>query len=184
MRDSVVNAEFYYLGVNHNEFNIIGMSLVKNTHNDSVDTHGFTGTCSSRNQHMGHFCNVCYYHLSGYILSHCKGNIGRKIPKLLALQKISQCHGRIFLIGNLNTNCSFSRNRCFYSNVGRRQIQLDIIRKAHNFGHLYTLLRLQLITGNTGALTNICNCYLDTEGIQSLLETHGRLLQFPCGISG
>ena len=86
MRNSVVYGKFHNLGVNQNQLNVIGMSLIKDTHNQSVDTYGFTGTGSTGNQHMRHLRKVGYNNVTRNIFTYRKSDIGFKFLILVGFE--------------------------------------------------------------------------------------------------
>ena len=78
MRNAVIHTQFYDLRVYHDQFYIIRMCLVQNTHDQGINTYGFTGTGSSGDQHMGHLGNIRYYRLASNILTYGKSYVGIK----------------------------------------------------------------------------------------------------------
>ena len=85
MRNAVIHTQFYNLRVYHDQFYIIRMCLVQNTHDQSINTYGFTGTGSSGDQHMGHLGNIRYYRLASNILTYGKSYVGIKFPEFVTL---------------------------------------------------------------------------------------------------
>ena len=132
---------------------------------------------------MRHLCDVRDNDLARNILSDRKCYVGRELLKLLALQKIAERYRHGLLVRNLDTDCRLSRDRRLDTDVRRRKIQLDVIRKPDDLRHLDTLLRLQLVPRDAGTLADVRDRHLYTEGIQRLLQTHRRLLQLLCGVS-
>ena len=59
--------------------------------------------------------------------------------------------GLLVFVRHLDTDSRFSGNRCLNTDIGRRQIQLDVIRKIDNPADLHALIRGQLIPGDRGA---------------------------------
>lgn len=55
-----------------------GGGFVKDTHNQCIDTYGFTRTSSSGNQQMGHLGNICKNDLSPDVPP-----VAKAIPDLL-----------------------------------------------------------------------------------------------------
>ena len=72
MRNSVVHTELNHFRVNKNQFHLFRVCLVDNTHNQCIDTHGFTGSCRAGDKEVRHLCNVSHNHFSGNVFSHCK----------------------------------------------------------------------------------------------------------------
>ena len=142
MRNAVIHTQFYDLRIYHDQFYIIRMCLVQNTHDQGIDTYGFTGTGSSGDQHMGHLGNICHYRLARNILTYGKSNVGIELLEFLTLQQIPECHGHIFFVRDFDTDGCLAGNRCLNTNIRCRQIQLNIIRQTYDLGYFHPLLRL------------------------------------------
>ena len=88
MRNAVIYTKFYHLRVYHNQLYIIRMCFVKNTHNQSIDTNGFTGTGSTCYEHMRHLGNIHNRSLTRNIFTHTKGYIGFMLLEFFGFQNI------------------------------------------------------------------------------------------------
>ena len=75
MWDSIVNTKFYYLRVNHKKLDLIRIRLVQNTHNDRIDTDGFTGPGRTGDQKMRHLGNIRHLRSSRYVFTDCKADL-------------------------------------------------------------------------------------------------------------
>ena len=85
MRNAVIDTQFHDLRIHHDQFHIIRMRLVQNTHDQRINAYGLTGTGSSGDQHMRHLGNIRHHSLACDILTYGKCNIGIKLLKLFAL---------------------------------------------------------------------------------------------------
>ncbi len=72
MRDSVIDTQFHHLGVDHDKLHLIRLRLIQDTHDQCIDTHRFTGTCSAGNQYVRHLADIRHYRLPADILAHRK----------------------------------------------------------------------------------------------------------------
>ena len=147
MRNAIINAEFHHFRVDHDELHILRLGLVEKTHDDRVDADRFTGTGRACNQKVRHLGNIGYHRLACDIFSGCKGQTGGMLLKFLRFQKLTQGHRAVGLVRHLDTDSRFSGNRCLNTDIGRRQIQLDVIRKIDNPADLHALIRGAAHTG-------------------------------------
>ena len=98
--------------------------------------------------------------------------------KFIRFQKIPQHYGLVFLIRHFDAYGGFSRDGGFHTDVCRRQIQLNIIRQRYDFAHLYALLRLQFIAGNSRSAADIGHSDAHAKILENLLQLGGCLPQF------
>ena len=125
---------------------------------------------------MGHLRNIRHHCFPADILSHCKGQVGRKGLKFPGLQQIPERHCRILFIRHLDAHRRFSRYRGFDSDIRSRQIQFNIIRQSYYLAHLHALLRLQLISRNCRPLADIRDRYSHPKSGKRLLQMDRRFL--------
>ena len=175
MRNAIINAEFHDFRVDHDELYILRLGLVKKTHDDRVDADRFTGTGRACNQKVRHPGNIGYHRLACDIFSGCKGQTGGMLLKFLRFQKLTQGHRAVGLVRHLDTDSRFSGNRCLNTDIGRRQIQLDVIRKIDNPADLHALIRGQLIPGDRGAAAYVGDTDAHAEVVKRLLQLGCRL---------
>ena len=95
--------------------------------------------------------------------------------KFLRFQKLTQGHRAVGLVRHLDTDSRFSGNRCLNTDIGRRQIQLDVIRKIDNPADLHALIRGQLIPGDRGAAAYVGDTDAHAEVVKRLLQLGCRL---------
>ena len=165
MWNTIVNAQFYDLRVDHDQLDILRLCLIENAHNQRIDADGFSGSGRSRDQKMRHLCDICHNGLSADIFSDGKRQIGLVLFKFVCLQQIPQHNGAVLTIRDFNTNRRFAGNRCFDPDVCCSQIQLDIIGERHDLLDLYALLRHQLIAGHTRPAAYICHFRMNAEAV-------------------
>ena len=125
---------------------------------------------------MGHFGNIGNHWLPSDIFTHGKGQIGRKLLKRVRLQQIPQQHRAVCFIGHLDAYGRLSWYGRLDTDIGRRQIQLDIVCQIDNPAHLHALFRLQFISGYRRSAAGIGYRDVDAEVFQRLLQLHGSLL--------
>lgn len=83
MWNTVINTEFHYLRVNHDQFDIFRRCFVQDTYDQGIDTDRFTGTCSTRDQKMWHLGNIRNNRFSCNIFTNCKRQPGLCTLKFL-----------------------------------------------------------------------------------------------------
>ncbi|MMZ68860.1 hypothetical protein D1872_316040 [compost metagenome] len=71
MRDSIVYVQLHHLRIDHKELDLIRLGLIQNAGNNTINADGFTRTCRTSYQQMGHLREVAYNRLSGNIPSKC-----------------------------------------------------------------------------------------------------------------
>jgi len=142
MWDSIIYTEFNYLRVDHDQFDILRICLIENTHNDRIDTYRLSGSGRSRDQKMWHLCNICYDHLACNIFSCGECNIGRMFFKFFRFDQLTKCYGYILFVRHFDTNRRFSGDRCLDTDIGCCEVQFDIICKVHDLADLHTHFRL------------------------------------------
>ena len=172
VRNAVINRKLNDLRVDHDQFDVFRFCLINNTHNQRVDADRFTGTGRTGDQKMRHFRDICDDRLTGDVFSDSKGQIRRKVLKLRCFKKITQHHGRVRLIWNLDSDCGFSRDRCLNADICCCKTQLDIVGQSDNPAYFHALFRHQLIPCDGRSAAYVIDCNFDTEAVQ-------RLLQFP-----
>ena len=131
---------------------------------------------------MRHLHNICHNNLPCDISSCCESNLGSTLLKFFRFQKIPQHHWGSLFVRNLDSNCSFSRDRRFNTNVSGRQIQFDIIGKTDNLTDFYSLLRLKFIACHRWSTTYICHSNTYSKIIKRLLQLVRCLTQMCIGI--
>ena len=83
MGNAIVCTQLDHLRVDHNQFDLIRRRLIKQAHNQGINTDGFTGTGRSRDQQMGHLGDIGHHNFARDILAHRKGQFGFMVLKLL-----------------------------------------------------------------------------------------------------
>ena len=68
------------------------------------------------------------------------------MDKSIGLQQFAQHNSGILRIRHFNTNCCFSGDRGFDSNIGSSKIQFNIVRQTDNFAYFNALFRLKFIS--------------------------------------
>ena len=76
MWNTIVNAQFYDLRVDHDQLDILRLCLIQNAHDQCVDADGFTGTGCAGNQQMRHLGDISHDGISSDILSDREGKTG------------------------------------------------------------------------------------------------------------
>ena len=76
MRKPIVDIQFDDFRVDHDHLNLIRICAIQNTHNDGIDTDGFTGTCCTCDEQMRHLLNISDNCLPSDIFAHCKSQFG------------------------------------------------------------------------------------------------------------
>ena len=115
MRNAIINAEFHDFRVDRGELYILRLSFVRLM---MIVLNRFTGTCCAGNQKVRHPGNIATTCLPA--ISFCKGQTGED-AKFLRFQKLCRGTGLLVLSHLQSIGAS--------SDIGRRQIQLDVIRK-------------------------------------------------------
>ena len=122
---------------------------------------------------MGHLCDIRHHRFSGNILSNRNRDPGFALLKFTGLQKIPEHDCRILTVGHFDPHRGLAGDGGLDPKVGDRQVQLDIVRKAHDLADLDALLRLQLIPGDGRPAACVCDMHLDAEILQRLLQLPG-----------
>ena len=183
MRDSVVYTELNDLWVDHDKLHVLGVRLIEDTHNNRVDADGFTGTCRTCDQKMGHLRDIRDRDLSCNILPDAKRDPGSVCLKLLGFHQFPERYHHILLVRDLDADRCFSRNRRFDTDIRRRQIELNVVRQIYDLADLHAHFRLNLITSDRRTAAYIRNRNIHAEVLQSLLQLRRRLLQMCSRIS-
>ncbi len=170
MGDIRIGGQFHHLRIHHNKFDVIGIRLINNTHDQRIDTHRFTRAGRPCHEHMGHFGNICDNSLAANVLSHSKGQIGLGALKFPALQQFTKSHHIPFGIRHLDAHCRLAGDRRLDPYIRSRQAQLDIIRKSGDAADFYSLLRHQLIPGDARSAAHISHLHLDAKTFQCSLK--------------
>src|SRR5699024_809019 len=82
------------------------------------------------------------------ILADSESQLRFRCLEFLGLDQIAQHNCMVFLIGNFDTHRGLARYRRFDTDIGSRQIQLDIIRQIDDAADFHAHFRLQFIPGN------------------------------------
>ena len=81
-------------------------------------------------------------------------------------------------VGDLDSHRSFSGDGRFDPDIGRRHIQLDVVRQPGNFRNLCSKLRHELIAGHAGTAGNIGHLCADAEHVKHFHQAGRCLAQF------
>ena len=192
MRNPVVDLQLNNLRVNEKEPDLLRRVLIEKTHNQRVDTYGLSGTCRTCNQEMRHLLDIRDDRLSLDIPSDGKCKTSPAGAELLCLKEFSERDCLRFLVRNLDTNGSLSRDRCLDTDLRRLKRKLNVILKVDNPAHLDSGSRLQLIArnGRSDAVTVPGRSDLNAEFRQCLHELMFHLpgmlrrIASPCILSG
>ncbi len=122
MGNTVIDAKLNDFWVNHNQSNLLRRILKQDTHNQGVDTDGFTGTGLTGNQQMRHLCEIGNDTAAPDILTNGKGNLCLAVPELGGLEKGSQINHGILAVWNLDTDSGLSGNRRLDTYVGSGKV--------------------------------------------------------------
>ena len=87
MRNASIGLELNLFGVNKNELNVARTCLIENTHNNTVDTYGFTRTGSTCNKHMGHLSDIEINGITANVLTESRGQNALLFGKLGSINK-------------------------------------------------------------------------------------------------
>ena len=181
MGDAVVDAELHHLGVHHDQLHVLRFGLEDNTHDQRVDTHGFTGAGGARDQKVGHLADVRHHHLAADVLTHRKGQTGLVVLEIVGLQQFPQINHVVFLVRHLDAHGGFAGDGGLDADVRGCQVQLDVVGQTHDLADLHALLRQQLVAGHRRSAADIGHGHAHAEVAQGLLQFDGRGLVFVLG---
>ena len=173
MGNPVIHTQLHNLGIYHDQPYLFRGGFVKDTHNQCIDTYGFTGACGACNQQMGHLGNIGNDRLSCNIFSRRKCQLGFARGKSLGLYQFTKHNCTVCGIGDFDSDGGFAGNGCLNTDIRCCQVQFDIIGQADNFADFNALFRLQLITRNGRTAAHIGHCHIDPEIVQCLLQFFG-----------
>ncbi len=182
MRDLFVNTQFDHLGVDQQQADLVRGCPVENAEYDRVDTDGFTGSCRACDQYMGHAGNVGDDRPPAQVLTNGKGQSPIISAEVLGLQKVPQVDGGLCFVGDLDSNRGFTRDRGLDPDVCRREAELYVIGQVDDLADFDSLVRPELIAGDSGALADICDCDLYAEGAQGFLQAVGGFFELPLSL--
>ena len=123
---------------------------------------------------MGHLGDIRHPHFSIDIFTQREGKFGGSLPEHIAVNNLPQGNHGGFLVGDLNTDRAFSRNRRFNMDTGGRQRHSDIAIQSGNLFDAGTELRLKLIPGHGRTAVHLNHLGLHAVDSQHFFQISGR----------
>ena len=179
MRNSIICTELHHLRVDHNQLDLRRLRLIEDTHDQGVDADRLTGTGRSGDQKMRHLGQIGHHDLPADILTHGKSQFRLKVPEYPVIHQLPEMYDHILFVRHLDTDGRFARDRRLDTDIGGRQIQLDIVCQGENLADLGSLLREHLIPGHRRATADVGDGHPHAETLQRALQLHGRLFERP-----
>lgn len=75
MRNAVIHAELDHFGVDHDELDLVGVSLIQKAYDKRVHTNGLTRARSTGNEQMRKLRDIADHRLSGDVLADGKAEL-------------------------------------------------------------------------------------------------------------
>ena len=182
VRDPVVDGELDDLRVDHDQFYILGTSMVDHAHDDRVDADRLAGSRGTCNQDVRHLRDVRNYAFARNILADTEDRVALVLLKLRGIDDLPERYHMGNGVRHLDADRALSRDGCLDTDVRRRKGKLDVVCKTHDLAHLDALLGDHLITRHRRSLGNIRDLHADTEGLQRILQLHRRLPKLLGGV--
>ena len=119
---------------------------------------------------MRHLGNIRHHRLAADVLTYGESQLRFRGLEFLGLYQIAQHNRMIFLIGDFDTHRGLARNRRLDTDIGSRQIQLDIIRQINDAADFHAHFRLQFISGNRRTAAYVSHSDIHAEIMKGFLE--------------
>ena len=108
MRNALVHAQLYALGIDQDEPHLLRRGAVEQAHDHGVDGHGFARARRSRDEHVRHRRQIGGYDAAVDVLAH-----GEREPRLglgegFALDHVAQVNGFFLVVGHLDADGAFA----------------------------------------------------------------------------
>ena len=170
MRYSVIICKLNHLRVDEHQFYFFRFCLVKDTCDDAVYTYTLTGTGGAGNQQMRCSFQVSRNGIARNILTYGKIDFGFCIAELRRVDNITDGYHVDLIVFDLDADSRLSRNRSFYSDALRFQIEGDVIGEADDTLYFYANIRMYFVSCDRRTLSNICYLRIDVKVMQSLFQ--------------
>ena len=106
MRDVVVDRQLHDLRVDQDQLDLLRRGAEQDRRDDGVDAHGLARTGLAGDQHVRHLRDVRHDVAPGVVLAQAHRDAAG-----MALQHIPEAHHLHLVVGDLDSNSSFSGNR-------------------------------------------------------------------------
>jgi excinuclease ABC subunit C len=170
VRDGVIEREFDALRIDHDEAQALRATAVQEGDDEVVDGDGFAGAGGARDEEMRHLGEVGKLRLSG------DGTTERDHERLVApgetivRKQWPETEGRARDVRDLDTDERLSGDRCFDTDRGSGQCELEIRLQCHDLGETHTLSWLHRVAGDSRSDRRFVHLHLDAEVLERALD--------------
>ena len=127
VRQRTEDGELDHLRVDEDQLKILRRGFVDHRNDQVVDTDGFAGTGGACDQHMRHLAEIGDDDLARNILAERHRDRGLRVHELLAVDDVTQKHGRGVLVRHLDADCCLAGDRCFDAHARRGERKRDVV---------------------------------------------------------
>ena len=159
----VIHLHFHYLRVDHNKAKVLRTGVVKERGNNGIDTNGLTRPSRTGDQHMRHLSQIHDHRLTCHILPQDDGNLSASIVPSFRLNDVAHTDRLRNLVGHLDANGSFPRNRGKNPHGHSFEAECYILIKIDDLFHPNTRSRGDFVARDDRASVNLARNNFNPE---------------------